>query len=347
MGYIIAVLDSYSGYAWVSYTPLPPSTKELVGLVERIRLETGEAFDELVTDNGPQMTSQAFTDYLVKRNCLHQQTPVYSSQNNGKVERFFRTLQDRLRASFYGVEKYGDKEFAASVERIVWTYNCTRAKGHYLSPYEICRNSHFPWFFNEPELRDWRPTTNEIREQEDVTAEWTLYSHLDSAVSKNTSIPENLSVRQAMLLDSFPKPGERWMLREHNPRKFQSRFVPVDILKVITPTTFTVMYARDHLIRKVPFSHLRRFKYEALRLPGGQTREDRLSRLQSLLKEQPNLVRRSQRGRKRKVTPDGSSDIFGAKLAKIGTYVPGIPLASDVSSPKHKGQTLQSHATTH
>jgi hypothetical protein len=321
-GYITVVIDSYSSYAWSLYTTTSPGSKELIGLIEGIRLALGETFDELVTDNGPQMTSAQFREYLRKSGTQHIQTPVYSSWYNGKVERFFRTIEDRLRAGFYGKETVTDKEFAASVERVVRVFNVTSSKGHYYSPSEVIRGRHFPWFFNEPEMRDWRPTSNEIAEQESSDGERKIFTHLHARAKPFWNLPENLSPQQLKQLDKFPKPGERWLAREHSPVKFDQRFVWVDILEVITPTTFKVVYASSRTVRVLPLKVLRRPQLSDQLLPDGL---DRQSRHKELLKrlEDPSIgVRFSHRGRIPKRNFDDSLDILGNKVPKIGRYVP-------------------------
>ena len=52
----------------------------------------------ITTDNGPQMTSAEFYDFLASRGVKHIRTAFYHPQANGGVERFNATLKNGIRA---------------------------------------------------------------------------------------------------------------------------------------------------------------------------------------------------------------------------------------------------------
>ena len=52
----------------------------------------------ITTDNGPQMVSAEFTDYLRSKGIHHVRTAYYNPQANGGVERFNQSLKNGLRA---------------------------------------------------------------------------------------------------------------------------------------------------------------------------------------------------------------------------------------------------------
>ena len=53
----------------------------------------------LVSDNGPQFTSNDFEVYLLDYNIKHQLTSPYWAQANGEVERFNRTLTKTIKCA--------------------------------------------------------------------------------------------------------------------------------------------------------------------------------------------------------------------------------------------------------
>ena len=54
---------------------------------------------QIVTDNGPQFTSQKFEQFVRANNCKHTRTSPYHPATNGLAERFVQSLKQALRAS--------------------------------------------------------------------------------------------------------------------------------------------------------------------------------------------------------------------------------------------------------
>ncbi len=73
--------------------------------------------DRITTDNGPQFTSNEFTDFLDKRDVKHIRTAVYNPKGNGLVESFNRFV------------KYGVQAFLA--ENVEWNEGLRRLLAHY------------------------------------------------------------------------------------------------------------------------------------------------------------------------------------------------------------------------
>ena len=67
-----------------------------------LNAEYGIQFEALLTDNGPEMASPRNTDghpmerMLKELGIKHRRTPPYRPQTNGKIERFWRTLNEDL-----------------------------------------------------------------------------------------------------------------------------------------------------------------------------------------------------------------------------------------------------------
>ena len=70
--------------------------------INLLHAEYGIRFEELLTDNGPEMASPRNTDghpmerMLQELGIKHRYTRAYRPQTNGKVERFWRTLNEDL-----------------------------------------------------------------------------------------------------------------------------------------------------------------------------------------------------------------------------------------------------------
>jgi transposase InsO family protein len=103
--YVISVIDSCSRLAWAdiveSKKALPVMFKTLK-LINTLNQRYGIAFDEMLTDNGAEFAARKrpaehpFEAMLAELGITHRYTRPYRPQTNGKVERFWRTLEDDL-----------------------------------------------------------------------------------------------------------------------------------------------------------------------------------------------------------------------------------------------------------
>ena len=70
--------------------------------INLLKAEYGVAFEAIMTDNGPEMASPRNTEHhpmermLRKLGIVHRYTRPYRPQTNGKIERFWRTLNENL-----------------------------------------------------------------------------------------------------------------------------------------------------------------------------------------------------------------------------------------------------------
>ena len=105
--YLVCVIDSYSRIAWAevvkdikSLTVMFATMRCFNWIAERYGIE----FEEVLTDNGPefgpktskQKDAHPFERLLMEMGVKHRYTRPYRPQTNGKVERFWRTLNDDL-----------------------------------------------------------------------------------------------------------------------------------------------------------------------------------------------------------------------------------------------------------
>src|ERR1700689_228148 len=105
--YLICIIDDYSRLAWAelvedisSLTVMFAALKCLNMLNDQYQIK----FEEILSDNGPefgpriskQKDKHPFERMLIELGITHRYTKPYRPQTNGKVERFWRTLEDDL-----------------------------------------------------------------------------------------------------------------------------------------------------------------------------------------------------------------------------------------------------------
>ncbi len=81
------------------------------------------AVDEVLTDNGPNFCSDAFSDLLAERRIKHRRTRPCRPQTNGKAERFNRTLADEF---LYARVFRSESDRRVRLARWIHDYNCHR-----------------------------------------------------------------------------------------------------------------------------------------------------------------------------------------------------------------------------
>lgn len=105
--YLVCLIDDYSRLAWAevveditSLTVMFATLKCLNILADHYQIK----FEEILSDNGPefgpriskQKQNHPFERMLMELGIKHRYTRPYRPQTNGKVERFWRTLEDDL-----------------------------------------------------------------------------------------------------------------------------------------------------------------------------------------------------------------------------------------------------------
>jgi transposase InsO family protein len=115
--YLLCIVDDCTRIAWAelvedckSLTTMFAALKCLNILCEHYQIR----FEEVLTDNGPefgvrtskQKQGHPFERMLMELGIVHRYIKPYRPQTNGKVERFWRTIEeDMLRDTFYDSEK--------------------------------------------------------------------------------------------------------------------------------------------------------------------------------------------------------------------------------------------------
>ncbi len=84
--FAITLTDYYSKRPEVAFAP-SVTAEAVVGFLSAIFSCYGNP-ETLVTDNGPQFTSAAFTSFLQNRGITHIHSSVYHPASNGAIERF-------------------------------------------------------------------------------------------------------------------------------------------------------------------------------------------------------------------------------------------------------------------
>jgi len=64
--------------------------------MENVPVKPLEPWVNLVTDNGPALISSTFNDYLKQRGIKHIFASPYHPQTNGKIERFHKSIKEKL-----------------------------------------------------------------------------------------------------------------------------------------------------------------------------------------------------------------------------------------------------------
>lgn len=120
--YVITLLDSCSRLAWAevltSKKALPVMFKALK-IINTLNASYGISFAAILSDNGAEFASRSnldehpFEAMLQELGIQHRYTRPYRPQTNGKVERFWRTLEDDVieGASFASLDHFATELF--------------------------------------------------------------------------------------------------------------------------------------------------------------------------------------------------------------------------------------------
>ena len=105
--YLVCVIDDYSRIAWAELIPDITSLTVMFTALKCLNILSDHyeiKFEEILSDNGPefgiktskQKRQHPFERMLMELGIVHRYTKPYRPQTNGKVERFWRTLEDDL-----------------------------------------------------------------------------------------------------------------------------------------------------------------------------------------------------------------------------------------------------------
>lgn len=105
--YLVCVIDDHSRLAWAEVVEDITSLTVMLATLKCLNMlhdQYAIKFEEVITDNGPefgpreskQKHGHPFERMLIVLNIKHRYCKPYRPQTNGKLERFWRTLQEDL-----------------------------------------------------------------------------------------------------------------------------------------------------------------------------------------------------------------------------------------------------------
>jgi hypothetical protein len=105
--YIVGILDDYSRVAWAEIVESIDSLSVMFGAMRCLNILKAHyhiQFEEMISDNGNEFgnrnykskMSHPFERLLIEMGVKHRYTQPYRPQTNGKIERFWRTLEEDL-----------------------------------------------------------------------------------------------------------------------------------------------------------------------------------------------------------------------------------------------------------
>ena len=128
--YLVCIIDDYSRIAWAEVVDDIKSLTVMFTSLKLINLLNSQykiQFEEVLSDNGSEFSSRSgskeehpFERMLIELGIKHRYTRPYRPQTNGKVERFWRTLNDDL---IEGTTFESLDEFKEALEKYLFYYN--------------------------------------------------------------------------------------------------------------------------------------------------------------------------------------------------------------------------------
>jgi transposase InsO family protein len=108
--YLISILDDYSRkiIAWrLQRSMKAEDFTEVVGLAyEKVGIKKEDQnIPRLVTDRGPALISSDFNEYLEEKGIKHILASPYHPQTNGKIERYHRSMKEKVLQNIYSLPK--------------------------------------------------------------------------------------------------------------------------------------------------------------------------------------------------------------------------------------------------
>lgn len=91
---LLVLVDAYSKWIEV-FIMTSTTTARTLGKLDTLFAAYGYP-EEIVTDNGPQFTSDDFGEFIRRRGIKHTRTPPYHAASNGAAERLVRTTKEAL-----------------------------------------------------------------------------------------------------------------------------------------------------------------------------------------------------------------------------------------------------------
>ena len=106
-----------------SSTSTSETTKVLLSLFSRHGLS-----DKLVSDNGPQFTSDEFKEFMTTCGIFQAKTAPYYPQTNGEAERFVHTFRKFIKRVDHD-KNMNQRQIDETILKFLMTYRCTSHSG--------------------------------------------------------------------------------------------------------------------------------------------------------------------------------------------------------------------------
>lgn len=126
----MVIVDAHS--KWLEVVPMKTNTTEKTLDVLRRMFARYGLPEQLVTDNGPQFTSDEFETCMKANGIKHIRTSPYHPSSNGEAERFVQTFKHALTAS-----KNYSGTLLTKLSRFLITYRNTPSSTTGVSPAEL------------------------------------------------------------------------------------------------------------------------------------------------------------------------------------------------------------------
>ena len=134
----LIVVDAYSKWPEVIRMSSSTSTSETIKVLLSLFARHGLP-DKLVSDNGPQFTSDEFKEFMLNCGILHIKTAPYHPQTNGEAERFVQTFKNFVKRADHD-KNLNQRQIDEAILKFLMTYRCTPHSGTEMSPSYLMLN---------------------------------------------------------------------------------------------------------------------------------------------------------------------------------------------------------------
>jgi ribosomal protein L21E len=122
--YILAAIDIFTRFAYC----IPLKFKDNDDVIDAIKkiFKLGGKPEKIISDSDSTFLSNEFQNLMMKNNVIHESVPVGDHNSLGVIDRFARTLKERLTALFLGLDNTNWIDY---LNEIVDDYNNTKNRG--------------------------------------------------------------------------------------------------------------------------------------------------------------------------------------------------------------------------
>lgn len=204
--------------------------------------------NEILTDNGSNLVSEATESYLHSTSLKHRTTTPYHPQTNGKVERFNSTIGSMLTKYLYGKPVRMWDEYLSQATFAV------RLRTHAVSKY----SPFFLLYGVQPRLPE--DPYEDVSEKTEAKIETILKRHAasnESRLQANTSLVEK-AMKARLVQDELHKTGptigvgKYVLVRDENPAKFSPKwFGPYKVAMTALIGTYALEDCHGNIVRSL------------------------------------------------------------------------------------------------